>query len=66
MKIALITYHRSLNYGAVLQTYATCEILKKMGHEVLLIDARMHQYCSLYRRVISYINDNSIESNKHL
>ena len=58
MKIALITYHRALNYGAVLQTYATCEILKQMGHDVQLIDIRMHQYHSFYRRLISYVNDN--------
>ena len=58
MKIALITYHRALNYGAVLQTYATCEFLKRMGHEVQLIDVRVHQYHSFIRRVISYLNDN--------
>ena len=58
MKIALITYHRPLNYGAVLQTYATCEILKRFGHEVLLIDVRIHQYHNVVRRFISYLNDN--------
>ena len=40
MKIGLLTYHHSMNYGAVLQTYATCRVLKELGHEVELIDFR--------------------------
>lgn len=40
MKIGLITYHYSQNYGAVMQTYATCRILKEMGHEVEIINIR--------------------------
>ena len=38
MKIGLLTYHHSMNYGAVLQTYATCKILESLGHEVTLIN----------------------------
>lgn len=41
MKVGLITYHIALNYGAVLQTYATCRLLKSLGHEVILIDLRL-------------------------
>lgn len=40
MKIGLLTYHKSYNCGAVMQTYATCRILKELGHEVELIDLR--------------------------
>ena len=40
MKIGLITYHYSQNYGAVMQTYATCRILKELGHEVEIINIR--------------------------
>lgn len=40
MKIGLLTYHHSMNYGAVLQTYATCRALKELGHEVEIIDFR--------------------------
>ena len=40
MKIGLLTYHHSMNYGAVLQTYATCRALEELGHEVELIDFR--------------------------
>lgn len=37
MKIALLTIHRSANYGAVLQAYTTKKILSKYG-EVSIID----------------------------
>ena len=57
MKIGLLTYHKSYNCGAVLQTYATCRLLKELGHEVELIDLRQPEpiklrqidfYSSLY------------------
>lgn len=38
MKIGLITLHRIVNYGSVLQTYATQETLKKLGQQVEVID----------------------------
>lgn len=38
MKIGLITYHHSSNYGAVMQSYATCKALKLLGHEVQFIN----------------------------
>lgn len=37
-KIAVITYHRSYNYGAALQSYATVCFFEKLGHEVKIID----------------------------
>lgn len=40
MKIGILTFHRALNYGAVLQCYALQEVLKTMGHEVEVIDYR--------------------------
>lgn len=41
MKIGLITYHESLNNGAMLQAYATCRALQQLGHEVQIVD--IHQ-----------------------
>ena len=38
MRIGVITFHRSVSYGAFLQTYAMCRYLKSMGHEVEVID----------------------------
>ena len=38
MKISLVTLHRVFNYGSVLQTYATQEIFKRLGHDVEVVD----------------------------
>lgn len=43
MKIGLITYHYSQNYGAVMQAYATCRVLKELGHEVEIINIRQKE-----------------------
>ncbi len=40
MKIGILTFHRAINYGAVLQCFALQEVLKEFGHEVWLIDYR--------------------------
>lgn len=37
MRIAIITFHAAINYGAVLQAYALSSYLKKMGHEAEFI-----------------------------
>lgn len=38
MRVGILTFHRAHNYGAVLQCYALQEILKRMGHDVQVID----------------------------
>lgn len=38
MKIGILTYHRSNNYGALLQAIALRRVLADMGHEVSFID----------------------------
>ena len=38
MKIGILTYHRSHNYGALLQAVALRTVLQKMGHEVYYVD----------------------------
>lgn len=40
MKIGILTFHRALNYGAVLQCFALYKTLENMGHEVEVIDYR--------------------------
>lgn len=64
MKIGLITYHYSQNYGAVMQTYATCRILKELGHDVEIINIRQLEKRKLrhivfipkYRKFNSFMN----------
>ena len=38
MKIGILTVHRAINVGAVLQCYALQETLKSLGHEVWVIN----------------------------
>lgn len=40
MRIGILTFHRAINYGAVLQAYALQQTLEAMGHEVWVIDYR--------------------------
>lgn len=54
MKIGILTYHRSHNYGAVLQAVALRYELTKLGNDVYFIDywpkyhQRMYAYFSFY------------------
>ena len=48
MKIGIITFHRTVNYGAVLQAYALQKAVEKQGNEVETIDYRnmdIYGYC---------------------
>lgn len=38
MKIGILTYHRAINYGSVLQAWATKDLLEKEGFKVEVID----------------------------
>lgn len=38
MKIGILTYHRSHNYGALFQAIALRHKLEALGHEVYFID----------------------------
>lgn len=40
LKVAIITFHRAINYGAVLQTYALSRYLKESGYNVQVLDYR--------------------------
>lgn len=40
MKIGILTFHNSRNYGAVLQAYGLKEVLNGKGHQVEVIDYR--------------------------
>lgn len=58
MKIGILTFHRALNYGAVLQAYALQEYLCKQGADARIIDYRQpfieSQYeCFSIRRCLS-------------
>lgn len=60
MKIGILTFHRAYNYGAVLQCYALQEVLKRMGHEVWIIDYVQPKidrdyYIFDFKKIVRYI-----------
>ena len=40
MRIGILTFHRALNYGALLQCYALQRLLTDWGHDVVVVDYR--------------------------
>lgn len=50
MKIGILTFHRSHNYGATLQAYALQEYLKSRGADVYIIDYQPEYDKKLYLR----------------
>ncbi len=60
MKIGILTYHRTLNYGACLQAVATRVVLEKMGHEAYYVDywPEYHQmrYSAFSLKKLKYIS----------
>lgn len=55
MKIGILTFHRAINFGAVLQCYALYRTLSDMGHNVEVIDYRP-SFIEKYRQLM-YWND---------
>lgn len=49
-KAAILTFHRANNYGAILQSYALCETLKKVGGAPEIID----YWPAKFRRIYLY------------
>ncbi len=49
MKCATLTFHRTTNYGAMLQTYALQQAIKKMGVDTEVIDYRSPTIESRYK-----------------
>lgn len=52
MKIGILTFHTALNYGALMQTYASVRFLHSMGHDVYVLDyqnAAIKKAYSLFR-----------------
>ncbi|MFN6571206.1 polysaccharide pyruvyl transferase family protein [Dendronalium sp. ChiSLP03b] len=52
MKIGILTFHHTTNYGATLQTYALWTTIKSLGHDVEIIDYRPYVAVQYYQRDI--------------
>lgn len=61
MKIGILTYHRSHNYGALLQSVATRVILEKLGYQAYYVD-----YWPGYHRRMYALIDEKIVFSLHL
>lgn len=62
MKIGLLTFHTSNNYGALLQVYATLQVLKRMGHDCEIVNLRRRPK----NKIISYIYNQLCNRNFYL
>lgn len=51
MKIGILTYHRSHNYGALLQAMALRHTLSALGHDVYFVDYWPEYHADMYRPV---------------
>lgn len=52
MKIGIITFHASHNYGSMLQAYSLQTYLAQQGHEVSIINFRSEKQKNIYRKPI--------------
>lgn len=48
MKIGILTFHKAINYGSVLQTWSLQQFLLSEGHEVEIIDYEPAAWKSIY------------------
>lgn len=64
-KIGIITYHRAINYGSVLQAYALNKYLRKCGHEVETIDYYSYKQENLYYIFQPYNTARNLVRNLH-
>ncbi|MDJ0733593.1 MAG: polysaccharide pyruvyl transferase family protein [Nostocaceae cyanobacterium] len=56
MKVGIITFHHTVNFGATLQAYALWKTIKSLGHDVEIIDYRPYEAIKFYLREIQPIN----------
>ena len=49
MKIGILTFHRTTNYGAALQAYALQQTLIGQGHDAEIIDYNCKRRCAAIR-----------------
>lgn len=61
MKVAILTYARTNNYGATLQCYALNKYIQSLGHETIIINVPLDDGSvrrvkrPLYRRLLSFV-----------
>lgn len=61
MKIGIITFHASFNYGSMLQAYALQTFLERNGHEVKIINFRTDKQKGMYPKPLRFNSRNRIK-----
>lgn len=61
MKVGIITYHHTTNYGATLQAFALGQYIKKLGHEIEYIDYRPIKAVITYFKSL-YLNTSALDN----
>lgn len=56
MKIGILTFHASHNYGSMLQAYALLTYLASIGHDVYIINLRPDAQRKMYQHPSPFIN----------
>lgn len=59
MRVGILTFHHTTNYGATLQAYALWTIIKEQGFDVEFIDYRPHKAVRHYLKEIQPIQQKS-------
>ena len=67
MKIAIITFHASFNYGSMLQAWALQTYLERLGHSAMIVNYRSKVQRLIYHKPIDFHNvENALSSCKRL
>lgn len=45
-RVGIVTMHKVVNYGSALQAWATQEVIRRLGYDVLIIDYCLSQCLS--------------------
>lgn len=59
-RIATLTFHRAVNYGAVLQAYALQTVISENGYDTEILDYRNKEIESIYKPISNYKDPKSI------
>ena len=65
MKVGIITFHHTTNYGATLQAYALSKTVSEWGHEVEIIDYRPRGAVIFYAKQLSPVSSRKMNWNKN-
>lgn len=55
MKVGILTFHHTSNYGAVLQAFALCQFIQSQGHEAEIIDYQPKAANAFYWKAMRFI-----------